>query len=91
MASKLTLDKAGRIVLPKPVRDKLRLEPGDALQLETEGELITLLPVRNRASMRKELGIWVFDERQQSNESLFYLIDLDRERRNRALSDHTPA
>jgi len=39
---RLTLDKAGRIVLPKPLRDELRLEPGDALEIESSGEDITL-------------------------------------------------
>jgi AbrB family looped-hinge helix DNA binding protein len=29
MTSKLTLDKAGRVVLPKPLRDRLQLVPGD--------------------------------------------------------------
>jgi AbrB family looped-hinge helix DNA binding protein len=38
MTTKLTLDKAGRVVIPKPLRDELNLEPGDALQLEAEGE-----------------------------------------------------
>ncbi len=27
--NRLTLDKAGRVVLPKPVRDELQLSPGD--------------------------------------------------------------
>jgi AbrB family looped-hinge helix DNA binding protein len=46
LTTKLTLDKAGRVVIPKPLRDELNLGPGDALQLETEGEQITLRPVR---------------------------------------------
>ncbi len=87
MPDKLTLDKAGRIVLPKPVRDRLRLEPGDALQLETEGERITLRPVRPQASMRKELGIWVFEEENSSDDSIPELIDSDRKKRNHELSE----
>ena len=34
---RVTLDKAGRIVLPKLVRDELRLSPGDTLDLSVEG------------------------------------------------------
>ena len=34
---KLNIDKAGRIILPKPMRDELRLEPGDALEIERSG------------------------------------------------------
>lgn len=60
MVAKLTLDKAGRIVLPKPLRDELQLAPGDALEVETSGEEITLRPVRGNAPLRKKRGIWVY-------------------------------
>jgi AbrB family looped-hinge helix DNA binding protein len=56
----VTLDKAGRVVIPKTLRDELRLEPGDALELESEGERMTLRPVRSQTPLRKERGIWVF-------------------------------
>lgn len=57
---KLTIDKAGRIVLPKPVRDELQLSPGDALQLDTNGEEVTLRPVRENPPLRKKRGVWVY-------------------------------
>ena len=38
------LDKAGRIVLPKPLRDELQLSPGDTLDLSVEGEQVMLRP-----------------------------------------------
>lgn len=60
MTSKLTLDKAGRVVLPKPLRDELHLEPGDALEIESTGEEITLRPLRGQAQLRKKQGVWVF-------------------------------
>jgi AbrB family looped-hinge helix DNA binding protein len=56
----LTLDKSGRIVLPKPLRDELNLAPGDTLELETSGERITLQPVRSASPLQKERGVWVF-------------------------------
>jgi AbrB family looped-hinge helix DNA binding protein len=56
----VTLDKAGRVVLPKTVRDGLHLEPGDQLELESEGESVTLRPVRSASPLRKEHGVWVF-------------------------------
>ena len=56
----LTIDKAGRIVLPKPLREKLSLSPGDALEVTTSGEQITLEPVRINTPLRKERGVWVF-------------------------------
>ncbi|MGA2878802.1 MAG: AbrB/MazE/SpoVT family DNA-binding domain-containing protein [Bryobacteraceae bacterium] len=60
MNSRLTIDKAGRVVIPKPLREQLHLEPGDALEMETAGEQITLRPVRGSAPLRKEHGVWVF-------------------------------
>ena len=66
MATRLTLDKAGRIVLPKSVRDDLRLEAGDTLELETSDDRITLRPVQANGQLVKEHGVWVF----QSDEPL---------------------
>ena len=60
MNTTVTIDQAGRVVLPKPLRDELRLEAGDTLQLELEGECVTLRPVRSKAPLRKERGVWVF-------------------------------
>ncbi|HWE51342.1 MAG TPA: AbrB/MazE/SpoVT family DNA-binding domain-containing protein [Bryobacteraceae bacterium] len=60
MTSQLMIDKAGRIVIPKPLREELNLAPGDSLELETEGEKITLRPVRGTGPLTKEHGVWVF-------------------------------
>jgi AbrB family looped-hinge helix DNA binding protein len=60
MNARLTLDKAGRIVLPKPLREAMELLPGDTLELESSEEEITLRPVRGNASLRKKQGIWVY-------------------------------
>jgi AbrB family looped-hinge helix DNA binding protein len=60
MTTRLVIDKAGRVVIPKPVREKLHLEQGDSLELESSGEQITLRPVRGTGPLTKEHGIWVF-------------------------------
>ena len=60
MPAKLTLDKLGRVVLPKPVRDKLQLAAGDQLELESVDDRITLRPLRGTAQLRKKRGVWVF-------------------------------
>ena len=51
MGTKITVDRAGRVVLPKPLRDKMRLTPGSPLELESEGEHITLRAVRPQAKL----------------------------------------
>lgn len=60
MTVKLTMDKTGRVVLPKPLRDELQLEPGDTLEAESSGEQITLRPVRPAMPLQRERGVWVF-------------------------------
>jgi AbrB family looped-hinge helix DNA binding protein len=53
MAARLKVDKLGRIVLPKAVREKLQLAPGDELELESLDDRITLRPLRGTAQLRK--------------------------------------
>jgi AbrB family looped-hinge helix DNA binding protein len=60
MSHRLTIDKSGRMILPRPLRDELRREPGDTLELQTAGEEITLRPARGNAQLRKKQGVWVF-------------------------------
>ena len=60
MTTKLTLDRAGRVLIPKSLRQELHLDPSDALQLDSEGEEITLRPVRPKALLKKEKGVWVY-------------------------------
>lgn len=55
----LKMDKAGRIVLPKPLRDRLRLHPGSSLAVEESAEGILLRPVRQRPSLIEKQGLLV--------------------------------
>ncbi|MGH9626009.1 MAG: AbrB/MazE/SpoVT family DNA-binding domain-containing protein [Bryobacteraceae bacterium] len=64
MNTRLVIDKAGRVVIPKPLREELHLEAGDALEMESVGEQITLRPVRGTGPLRKEQGVWVFHSGQ---------------------------
>jgi AbrB family looped-hinge helix DNA binding protein len=60
MNIRLTIDKAGRVVIPKLLREELHLEAGDKLEMESAGEQITLRPVRGTGPLMKEDGVWVF-------------------------------
>lgn len=87
MKTTLTVDKAGRVVLPKAVRDELQLSAGDSLELESSEDQIVLRPVRNRVGMRKKQGIWVldFDEPIPAAATNQVLRDIRREREQAAL------
>jgi AbrB family looped-hinge helix DNA binding protein len=86
MATKISVDKAGRVVLPKSLREKMRVEAGDDLLIEAEGDRITLRPIRREALLKKELGIWVY-QGEPSDTSIPDLIDAEREKRIRELID----
>jgi AbrB family looped-hinge helix DNA binding protein len=60
MNTTLSIDRAGRLVLPKPVREQLQLEPGEPLELESFEDHIVLRPLRGNATAFKKQGIWVF-------------------------------
>ena len=70
MVDKLTLDKAGRIVLPKPLRDELHLKAGDTLELESSGDSITLRPSRSQGQLVKKHGLWVFHSGEPLTEEI---------------------
>ena len=50
-----TIDRAGRIVLPKPLRDELGVQPGQVLELQVrDGQLhIEMVPVEMRLERRR--------------------------------------
>ena len=64
----------------------MRVEAGDDLLIEAEGDRITLRPLRREALLRKEFGIWVY-QGEPSDTSIPDLIDAEREKRIRELTD----
>jgi AbrB family looped-hinge helix DNA binding protein len=59
MNATVNIDKAGRIVLPKAIRDELQLAPGSTLELNVTDDQISLRPSRCKPRMYKKHGIWV--------------------------------
>ncbi|MBM3757144.1 MAG: AbrB/MazE/SpoVT family DNA-binding domain-containing protein [Acidobacteria bacterium] len=60
METTVSIDRAGRMVLPKKVREELGIEAGDTLSLISTGAEVTLRPSRGVSRMRKVRGMWVF-------------------------------
>lgn len=57
---KTTLDKFGRIVIPKEIRDDLGLTAGATLEIEEAGEEIRLQPVRKEPLLVVKEGVTVY-------------------------------
>lgn len=55
-----TLDRFGRIIIPKNVRDDMGLVAGTVLQIEKEGQRLVLEPVQGETSVTDKKGILVF-------------------------------
>lgn len=90
MNAKVTIDKAGRVVLPKSIREGLRIGPGDTLEIETEGDRLVISPVRIRPGLQKEQGVWVYRSSAQANISIPDLIDQQRDQRTHELLRDRP-
>ena len=75
------IDKSGRIILPKPVRDRFCLRPGSDLEIEERPEGVLLKPVEQRPSMVKKNGHWVHQGKLPEGYDWESLIDNEREDR----------
>ncbi|MGB3910807.1 MAG: AbrB/MazE/SpoVT family DNA-binding domain-containing protein [Pseudolysinimonas sp.] len=75
----VTIDKAGRIVVPKPVRDALGLRAGDELDLTTDGSGIQLTARGRTARLVMRDGRLVAtSDTVITDEDVFRLIDAFR-------------
>ncbi len=55
-----TIDRFGRVVIPKRIRDDLGLEAGESLLIEEQGEGIRLKPARQAATVKRKGRVLVF-------------------------------
>ena len=56
---KLTIDKSGRIVVPKRLRERLGLKPGTELEVLDQPGGVLLRTVEERPALVKIDGLWV--------------------------------
>lgn len=73
------IDQAGRVVLPKPIRDALGLLPGTKVDITPYGAGAQLLPAGRTARLVEEDGVLVADaETPVDDDIVFALIDAGR-------------
>ncbi len=57
---KTTLDRFGRLVVPKEIRDRLGLKPGSVVEIDEHENEVVLKPLEHETPFRMEEGILVF-------------------------------
>jgi AbrB family looped-hinge helix DNA binding protein len=82
----LKIDRAGRVVLPKPVRDRLGLKAGTDLEMQETAEGVILRPVQHRPSLIMRDGLLVHRGKLPKGFDWNRMIDEDREDRMRKLA-----
>ncbi len=55
------IDKAGRVVVPKKLRDSLHLVPGTRLSLRQEGDALVIQPESKPRGLYMKKGTLVYD------------------------------
>ncbi len=59
----VSIDRAGRVVIPKEIRDRLSLVADAELDVEVDGDAIRLVPVRRRGRRVELIDGWPVIER----------------------------
>ncbi len=57
---KTTLDRFGRVVVPKGIRDRLGLRPGAEIEIDEKENEVVLKPVEHEPSLMVREGILVY-------------------------------
>jgi len=81
----VTIDGAGRIVVPKAVRDRLGLHKDSKLELEETSEGVVLRPLEPDSGLIRRNGRLVFTGRPVGNINWDRLVQDDREKRVRKI------
>lgn len=79
------IDKAGRLVVPKKMRDALHLVPGTRLTLQQEGEAIVLRQEAAPRGLYMKNGTWVHDSGLPPSRDVRDWIEADRDARMQAI------
>ena len=89
MVTTITIDKAGRLVLPKTIREALHLKAGATLEIQQEGDVITLRPAQTKTTLRRKNGFWVFDTGDRITTEMVNqtLAEIRKERDRRVLGE----
>jgi AbrB family looped-hinge helix DNA binding protein len=78
------IDQAGRIVLPKDVREELAIKPGDTLKVSIHGSSVTLTPNKEESGFIRKGKALVFSssgDETLNHETLQRILEEERAER----------
>ena len=76
---KASIDSVGRVVVPKPLRDALGLQPGSEVEISRYGAGLQLIPAGRSAQVVLEGGVPVVaGDTRIDDEMVFGLLDAGR-------------
>jgi len=83
------IDKFGRILLPKALRDSLRLREGDTLRIEASEDGVQLRPVVSEGALVREGKLLVWYGEGADKVDLVEFINQERDRRIQDVIRHS--
>ena len=87
------IDQAGRVVLPKGIRDELAIKPGDTFKVSIQGAAVTLTPNSESAGFVRKGKALVFSARGDetvSNETVASILESGRQEREGLPTESLP-
>lgn len=82
----IPIDKFGRVVLPKEIRDRLGVRPGTEFEVEEQENIILLKPVGKKSRIVEKDGWWVIEtDGPIPEDAILKAIEQDREDRDKAI------
>ena len=82
----LKIDRAGRLVIPKPVRDRMHLDPGTDIEMEETAEGLLLRKISQKPSLVEQHGILVHLGKPPKNFDWQGILEDEREERTRDIA-----
>ncbi|MBS0156555.1 MAG: AbrB/MazE/SpoVT family DNA-binding domain-containing protein [Nitrospira sp.] len=79
------IDKSGRIVVPKPLRDQLGLKPDMELEVHVQADGVLLRVPTPQPTMVNIEGLWVHQGTAQANADWACVLEEVRDERLRAV------
>jgi len=82
----ITIDQAGRVVIPKAIRDQLHLVSGSELEVDTSGNEIRLRVANLEPSLIQKHGLLVHQGPKESKLDITEFLQSEREHRSTSIS-----